>query len=61
VDFKNTVIIMTSNLGGRQIVLGGQKLGFKQVDGQQQFSQIKSTVQDEAQAGVQPRVPQPHR
>src|SRR5881409_272084 len=26
VDFKNTVIIMTSNLGGRQIVAGGRHL-----------------------------------
>jgi len=54
VDFKNTVIIMTSNLGGRQIVSGGQKLGFKQVDGQQQFSQIKSTVQDELKRAFNP-------
>ncbi len=54
VDFKNTVIIMTSNLGGRQIVSGGQKLGFKQVDGAQQFSQIKSTVQDELKRAFNP-------
>ncbi|MFM7230944.1 MAG: ATP-dependent Clp protease ATP-binding subunit [bacterium] len=54
VDFKNTVIIMTSNLGGRQIVSGGQKLGFKQVDSAQQFSQIKSTVQDELKRTFNP-------
>jgi ATP-dependent Clp protease ATP-binding subunit ClpC len=54
VDFKNTVIIMTSNLGGRQIVSGGQKLGFKQVDSAQQFSQIKSTVQDELKRAFNP-------
>src|SRR5207248_1614627 len=41
VDFKNTVIIMTSNLGGRQIVSGGRHLGFKHGDGAQQFSMIK--------------------
>src|SRR5499427_7998654 len=54
VDFKNTVIIMTSNLGGRQIISGGQKLGFKQGDGAQQFSAIKSTVQDELKRTFNP-------
>jgi len=54
VDFKNTVIIMTSNLGGRQIMTGGQKLGFKQKDEAQQFSQIKSTVQDELKRAFNP-------
>ena len=54
VDFKNTVIIMTSNLGGRQIITGGQKLGFKQKDEAQQFSQIKSTVQDELKRAFNP-------
>jgi len=54
VDFKNTVIIMTSNLGGRQIITGGQKLGFKQQDGAQQFSAIKSTVQDELKRAFNP-------
>jgi ATP-dependent Clp protease ATP-binding subunit ClpC len=55
VDFKNTVIIMTSNLGGRQIVGGGQKLGFKQADtSAQQFQQIKSTVQDELKRAFNP-------
>jgi ATP-dependent Clp protease ATP-binding subunit ClpC len=54
VDFKNTVIIMTSNLGSRQIMSGGQKLGFKQVDGAQQFSNIKTTVQDELKRTFNP-------
>ena len=54
VDFKNTVIIMTSNLGGRQIVSGGQKLGFKQIDGAQAFSNIKTTVQDELKRAFNP-------
>jgi ATP-dependent Clp protease ATP-binding subunit ClpC len=54
VDFKNTVIIMTSNLGGRQIISGGQKLGFKQGDGAQQFSAIKSTVHDELKRTFNP-------
>jgi ATP-dependent Clp protease ATP-binding subunit ClpC len=54
VDFKNTVIIMTSNLGGRQIVSGGKGLGFKQGDTSQQFSAIKNTVQDELKRTFNP-------
>src|SRR4029079_10251334 len=55
VDFKNTVIIMTSNLGGRQIVTGGRNLGFKQAEGSvQQFAAIKSTVQDELKRAFNP-------
>jgi ATP-dependent Clp protease ATP-binding subunit ClpC len=54
VDFKNTVIIMTSNLGGRQIVSGGKGLGFKQGDSASQFSAIKTTVQDELKKAFNP-------
>jgi ATP-dependent Clp protease ATP-binding subunit ClpC len=54
VDFKNTVIIMTSNLGGRQIVSGGRGLGFKQGDVASQFSAIKTTVQDELKRAFNP-------
>jgi ATP-dependent Clp protease ATP-binding subunit ClpC len=55
VDFKNTVIIMTSNLGGRQIVSGGRHLGFKQAEGSAaQFKEIKSTVQDELKRAFNP-------
>ena len=55
VDFKNTVIIMTSNLGGRQILSGGKHLGFKQAEGgAQQFAAIKSTVQDELKRAFNP-------
>jgi ATP-dependent Clp protease ATP-binding subunit ClpC len=55
VDFKNTVIIMTSNLGGRQIVSGARNLGFKQAEaGAQQFAAIKSTVQDELKRTFNP-------
>ncbi len=55
VDFKNTVIIMTSNLGGRQIVAGGKHLGFKQIEGsEQQFASIKSTVQEELKRTFNP-------
>ncbi len=55
VDFKNTVIIMTSNLGGRQIVSGGKNLGFKHAEaGAEQFAAIKSTVHDELKRAFNP-------
>src|SRR5262245_4990698 len=55
VDFKNTVVIMTSNLGGRQILSGGKHLGFKQAEGSAaQFAAIKSTVQDELKRAFNP-------
>jgi ATP-dependent Clp protease ATP-binding subunit ClpC len=55
VDFKNTVIIMTSNLGGRQIVTGARGLGFTKAEGgAQQFSAIKTTVQDELKRTFNP-------
>jgi ATP-dependent Clp protease ATP-binding subunit ClpC len=55
VDFKNSVIIMTSNLGGRQILAGGKHLGFKQAEGsEQQFASIKSTVQEELKRTFNP-------
>ncbi len=55
VDFKNTLIIMTSNLGGRQIIAGGKHLGFKQAEGgAEQFASIKSTVQDELKRTFNP-------
>jgi ATP-dependent Clp protease ATP-binding subunit ClpC len=55
VDFKNTVIIMTSNLGGRQILSGGKRLGFKETEtGKAQFAEIKSTVQDELKRTFNP-------
>src|SRR2546427_10095331 len=45
VDFKNTVIIMTSNLGGRQIVAGGRHMGLKQGQGgREEVAATNSTV-----------------
>jgi ATP-dependent Clp protease ATP-binding subunit ClpC len=54
VNFKNTVIIMTSNLGARQIT-GSKQLGFSRADEvNQQFAQIKSTVTDELKRAFNP-------
>jgi ATP-dependent Clp protease ATP-binding subunit ClpC len=54
VNFKNTVIIMTSNLGARQII-GSKQLGFSRADeANQQFAQIKTTVTDELKRAFNP-------
>ncbi|MEO6462813.1 MAG: ATP-dependent Clp protease ATP-binding subunit [Candidatus Eisenbacteria bacterium] len=54
VNFKNTVIIMTSNLGARQIT-GSKQLGFTRSDeANQQFQQIKNTVTDELKRAFNP-------
>ncbi|MEP7027935.1 MAG: ATP-dependent Clp protease ATP-binding subunit, partial [Candidatus Eisenbacteria bacterium] len=54
VNFKNTVIIMTSNLGARQII-GSKQLGFSRADeANQQFAQIKATVTDELKRAFNP-------
>jgi ATP-dependent Clp protease ATP-binding subunit ClpC len=54
VNFKNTVIIMTSNLGARQIT-GSKQLGFTRADeSNQQFQQIKNTVTDELKRAFNP-------
>ena len=54
VNFKNTVIIMTSNLGARQII-GSKQLGFSRADeANQQFAQIKATVTEELKRAFNP-------
>ena len=60
IDFKNTVIIMTTNLGARDIA--GGPVGF-QVEGDTatSYDRMKGKVQGRAQAPLQARVPQPRR
>jgi ATP-dependent Clp protease ATP-binding subunit ClpC len=53
VDFKNTVLIMTSNIGSRQIK-GGASMGFQQADGQAAYEKMKNTVMDEAKRTFNP-------
>ncbi len=61
VDFKNTVIIMTTNLGTRDISKG-VNLGFQQSgDAAGSYERMKSKVSGGAQAALPPRVPQPCR
>merc|ERR1712070_964832 len=49
IDFKNTLIILTSNVGASQIEKGGGGLGFQLDDNaeDQSYQRIKSLVQDE--------------
>ena len=61
VDFKNTVIIMTTNLGTRDISKGFN-LGFAaQGDTKTSYERMKNKVNGRAQAALPARVPQPCR
>lgn len=46
VDFRNTIIIMTSNIGARDIRNMGKGIGFSASDGEFDYAQMKSTIQD---------------
>lgn len=46
VDFRNTIIIMTSNIGARDIRNLGQGIGFAPGDSSLDYEKMKSTIQD---------------
>ena len=46
VDFRNTIIIMTSNIGARDIRNMGKGIGFSSGDDAFDYSKMKSTIQD---------------
>jgi ATP-dependent Clp protease ATP-binding subunit ClpC len=46
VDFRNTIIIMTSNIGARDIKNLGKGIGFAQSDETFDYKKMKSTVED---------------
>jgi len=46
VDFRNTIIIMTSNIGARDIRNMGKGIGFSQTGDTFDYAQMKSTIQD---------------
>ncbi|MEX0822959.1 MAG: ATP-dependent Clp protease ATP-binding subunit, partial [Balneolaceae bacterium] len=46
VDFRNTIIIMTSNIGARDIRNMGKGIGFSSNEGAFDYAQMKSTIQD---------------
>ena len=53
IDFKNTIIIMTSNLAARSIEKG-TSLGFQKVDDGSSFSRIKDNIRDELKKTFNP-------
>ncbi|MBN2009041.1 ATP-dependent Clp protease ATP-binding subunit [candidate division KSB1 bacterium] len=53
VDFKNTILIMTSNIGARQIKKGGT-LGFSKDDEKTDYDGMKSRVLDEVKRMMNP-------
>jgi len=57
VDFKNTIIVMTSNAGARNITEGRTKLGFKTSDestGDSEYEQIHEAVMEEVKRLFKP-------
>ena len=54
VDFKNTVIIMTSNLGAKHIASGGSSIGFGENAGKLTNEQIKAAVMSELKKAFRP-------
>ena len=53
IDFKNTVLIMTSNLGARDITKGGG-LGFHAADPQSNYEVMKDKVREEIERAFNP-------
>ena len=53
IDFSNTIIIMTSNLGARMIVHGGT-MGFEKKFGMIEFDQMKKNVMDQVKRTFNP-------
>ena len=56
VDFKNTLLILTSNVGSKVIEKGGGGLGFELSDdpGDSQYNRIKSLVNEELKQYFRP-------
>ncbi len=46
VDFRNTIVIMTSNIGARDIKNLGKGIGFSQAEVEFDYQTLKSTVED---------------
>jgi ATP-dependent Clp protease ATP-binding subunit ClpC len=58
VDFKNTVVVMTSNVGASHILSAGSRLGFESqeaaADDAETFARTKQTVLDELRRTFRP-------
>ena len=60
IDFKNVILIMTSNMGGRTIEKQ-TALGFQRDSESSAMEKMRENIKTGAEAGVQPGVPEPHR
>ena len=55
IDFRNTIIVMTSNIGAKAMTEGRRKLGFSQAEGQQAAdSELKERVNEELRQTFKP-------
>ena len=54
IDFKNTVVIMTSNVGARDIMGGGKNLGFHEQSGKASYAEMARKVKEEIQKVFNP-------
>ncbi len=54
IDFKNTVVIMTSNVGARDIMGGGKSLGFHEQSGKSSYEEMARKVKEEIQKVFNP-------
>ncbi len=54
VDFKNTIVIMTSNIGSQHVARSGGKLGFKGEDRIQEFKDRRDLVMSEVRKTLSP-------
>ncbi len=54
IDFKNTILIMTSNVGARDIAKGGSGLGFHTPDAQASYNEMAAKVKDEIEKVFNP-------
>ena len=43
VDFKNTIVLMTSNIGSKMVMRGG-RMGFGEADDEQEFARIEQEI-----------------
>ncbi len=55
VDFRNTVVIMTSNMGTRQ-ARAGKSLGFQKADAQTDYESMKNRIMDEVKRTFNPEL-----
>lgn len=53
IDFKNTIIIMTSNAGTRDLKAGG-RIGFTDIDTQDDYEELKNSIEESTKSTFSP-------